>query len=191
MSLPFSTTHTAFENIGSFFEDHVRVPNKGEGNCFFHAVGECILPGKYSTDKLRKDVGKYLEGFDLSLTPYNEKQWEEKVLIITKDKVWVDEIWTHFAISHNLHVSLHIYQPEVSDQVLIIEDSTQCDRKIIPLVLSRGHYETITAETRKSYIEEYTKKSSEEMWACEICTFKNHNALTECEMCSENMPNLV
>ena len=111
-------------------------------------------------------------------------------MTITKDKVWVDDIWTHFAISELFRVSLHIYQPEESDQVLIIEDSTQCDRTIIPLVLSMGHYETITAETRKSYIEEYTKKFSVEMWRCTICKFKNHNALTQCEICGENMPNL-
>jgi hypothetical protein len=104
--------------------------------------------------------------------------------------VWVDEIWTHFAISELFRVSLHIYRPEVSDQILIIEDSTQCDRKIIPLVFSGQHYETIPTETRESYIEEYTKKSSIEMWSCTKCTFENHNALIKCEVCGENMPNL-
>ena len=187
MSLPINMTHFTFPNINPFFKDRIR--NKGEGNCFFHAVGEYI-PGKYSTNNLRERVGNCLQNLSPSLTHHDEEEWEEKVLTITQDKVWVDDIWTHFAISELFCVSLHIYQPEESDQVLIIEDSTQCDRKIIPLVLSMGHYETIPAETRKSYIEEYTKKFSVEMWSCPKCTFENHSALTECEMCGENMPNL-
>lgn len=187
MSLPFSTTYTTFENIGPFFED--TVPNKGEGNCFFHAVGKCI-PGEYSTNELRQEVGSYLRTLSSCVTHHDEEEWKKKVLTITQDKVWVDDIWTHFAISELFCVSLHIYQPEESDQVLIIENSTQCDRKIIPLVLSGLHYETIPAETRKSYIEEYTKKSSVEMWPCTNCTFENHNALIKCEMCGEKMPNL-
>ena len=187
MLLPINMTHFTFPNINPFFED--RVCNKGDGNCFFHAVGEYI-PGEYSTDDLRKEVGAYLQTFDSSLTHYDEEEWK-KILTITEDKVWVDEIWTHFAISELFRVSLHIYRPEVSKKkVLIIEDSTQCDRKIIPLVLSGKHYETIPTEIRESYIEEYTKKFSVEMWPCPICTFKNHNALTECEMCNGQMPNL-
>ena len=187
MSLPINMTHFTFPNIDPFFKD--RVHNKGEGNCFFHAVGEYI-PGEYSTTQLRQKVASYLQTLDSSITHYDEEEWK-KILNIRKDKVWVDDIWTHYGISELFRVSLHIYRPEVTDQVLIIEDSKQCNKTIIPLILSGQHYETIPKETRESYIEEYTKKSSVEMWSCTACTFENHNALDKCEICGKKMPNLI